>query len=183
MVAEAIEIADVKLIKLRKFADTRGFFCEVFRKRDHEDIDFVQDNFSLSSAVGTIRGLHYQAPPFAQAKLVTVLRGAIFDVAVDMRRGSPTFGAWVGAELSLENSHQLLIPWGFAHGFCTLLPDTIVHYKVDGYYSAAHDRGILWNDPALGIGWPVAAAAAIVSEKDGSLPPLGAIDTPFVHRS
>ncbi|HXQ53715.1 MAG TPA: dTDP-4-dehydrorhamnose 3,5-epimerase [Stellaceae bacterium] len=173
--------SEAKLLTLRKHGDGRGFFCESFRQKDHPGIAFVQDNLSLSAAPGTVRGLHFQSPPFAQAKLVTVLRGAIFDVAVDLRRGSPGYGRWTSAALDAETLNQFLIPAGFAHGFCTLAPDTLVLYKVDAYYSPAHDHGVLWNDPALGIRWPVDPEAAILSEKDRRLPPLSAIDSPFVY--
>lgn len=179
---EALDITDVKLLRVKKFGDSRGFFCEAFTRRTHPGIDFVQDNLSMSAAAGTVRGLHFQSPPFAQTKLVTVVRGAVFDVAVDIRKGSPTFGRWVSAELDSDGLNQLLIPAGFAHGFCTLRPDTLLFYKVDAYYSATHDHGILWNDPALGIPWPVDPAQAILSDKDRSLPRLQDIDTPFVHR-
>jgi dTDP-4-dehydrorhamnose 3,5-epimerase len=176
-----LQIPEVKLLKLDRFSDSRGFFCEMFKRTAHPAVDFVQDNLSVSVKRGTVRGLHYQAPPFAQTKLVTVLRGAVFDVAVDIRKRSPTFGRWVGVELSEGELNQLLIPPGFAHGFCTLAPDTMVLYKVDAYYSPRHDRGILWNDPSLGIAWPVGPAEAILSDKDGRLPPLSAVDSPFAY--
>jgi len=178
-----LEIPEIKQFLPKKFGDSRGFFCEIFTRRHHPGLDFVQDNVSLSADAGTVRGLHFQAPPFAQAKLVTVLRGAVFDVAVDIRQGSPSFGRWVGVELSAETLNQLLIPHGFAHGFCTLLPDTMVHYKVDGYYSPQHDGGILWNDPAIAIAWPVAAEKAILSEKDRRQPRLEAIASPFRYQA
>jgi dTDP-4-dehydrorhamnose 3,5-epimerase len=174
--------SETKLLALQKHSDGRGFFCETFRKEDHTDIDFVQDNVTLSVAQGTVRGLHFQSPPFAQTKLVTVLRGAIFDVALDLRRGSPNFGCWVGTELNAEMRNQLLVPVGFAHGYCTLAPNTLVIYKVDAYYSPDHDRGVLWNDPALGIDWPVNPANAILSEKDRRLPSLSALCSPFLYR-
>jgi dTDP-4-dehydrorhamnose 3,5-epimerase len=176
-----LDIPEVKHLSLKKFGDSRGFFCETFVRRDHPDIDYLQDNLSFSADAGTVRGLHYQEPPFAQTKLVTVLRGAAYDVAVDIRRGSPTFGRWVGVELSLEKLNQILVPRGFAHGFCTLAPDTIVHYKVDSYYSPQHDRGILWDDPALAVPWPVATPKAILSDKDRRQPRLAEIDSPFSY--
>ena len=177
----ALDIPEVTQLSLEKFCDSRGFFCETFVRRNYPDIDFLQDNLSLSADAGTVRGLHYQEPPFAQTKLVTVLHGAAFGVAVDIRRGSPTFGRWVGVELSVETLNQILIPRGFAHGFCTLVPDTMVHYKVDSYYSPQHDRGILWDDPALAIPWPVAAPKAILSDKDRRQPRLAEIDSPFSY--
>jgi dTDP-4-dehydrorhamnose 3,5-epimerase len=134
------------------------------------DLDFVQDNPSLSRASGTIRGLHYQGHPFAQDKLIRVVSGRIFDVAVDIRRSSPTFGKWVGVEISADKWNQVLIPVGFAHGFCTLEPDTEVIYKVTNYYSRQHDFGIRWNDPDLKVGWPVPESQAHLSEKDEQLP-------------
>ncbi len=181
METASLAIPEVKLFSPRKFADSRGFFCETFTRRSHPESDFLQDNLSLSRDAGTVRGLHYQAPPFAQAKLVTVLSGAIYDVAVDFRRGSPSYGQWVAAELTAEKLNQLLVPRGFLHGFCTLAPETMVLYKVDAYYSAAHDRGILWNDPAIGIPWPVDAARAVLSDKDRRHPPLAEVASPFVY--
>ena len=182
---EETAIPGVRVVKPRRFGDTRGYFAETFNRRALAetgiDIDFVQDNESLSATPGTVRGLHFQTPGFAQTKLVRVLTGAILDVAVDIRRGSPTFGVHVAVELSAENGKQLLIPKGFAHGFCTLAPDTCVFYKVDAYYSQTHDAGILWNDPALAIDWPVKPGAATLSEKDARLPRMADFTTPFVH--
>lgn len=132
--------------------------------------NFIQDNHSLSAEVGVLRGLHYQLNPKSQTKLIRVLSGAIYDVIVDIRLNSPTFGQWVGVILSEYNKRQLLVPKGFAHGFCTLVPNTQVLYKVDEYYSPENDRGILWNDPALGIGWPT--SSAILSDKDQRHPLL-----------
>jgi dTDP-4-dehydrorhamnose 3,5-epimerase len=159
-----------------KFADERGYFSEVFNRAEFAklgiDVDFVQDNQSMSRAVGTVRGLHFQAAPFAQAKLVRVLRGAIFDVAVDIRVGSPAYGKHVGVVVSAKGGNQVFVPKGFAHGFCTIEPDTEVLYKVDAPYAVDHEHGILWNDPDLGIDWPIDPAAATVSEKDRKLPRL-----------
>jgi dTDP-4-dehydrorhamnose 3,5-epimerase len=178
------EIPDVRILTPRRFGDDRGFFSETYnRKRFVEagiDTAFVQDNHSWSAKVGTVRGLHYQSPPFAQDKLVRVVRGRILDVAVDIRRSSPTYGRYVAVELSTENWQQLLVPIGFAHGFCTLEPDTEVIYKVSAYYSAAHDHGLAWNDPALGIAWPVEAAEATLADKDRRHPLLSDLASPFV---
>ena len=168
------EIAEVKLIKPVRHVDARGFFSEVFKEsalREHGfDIHFVQDNHSLSASKGVVRGLHFQIPPFDQAKLLRVTAGSIFDVAVDIRSGSASFGRHVSAVLSATDWNQILIPEGFAHGYCTLEPDTEVLYKVSAYYSAEHDRGLLWNDPALGIAWPVSAARTSMSDKDRTHP-------------
>ncbi len=173
---QALSIPDVKLIKTPRISDARGYFCETFQRADFAaqglDNEFFQDNQSCSSRPGTVRGLHFQRPPFAQTKLVRVLRGSIFDVAVDLRRSSPNFGMHTAIELSSEGNEQLFIPAGFAHGFCTLEPDTVVFYKVDQVYSAAHDGGVNWADSELGIEWPVASAEAILSEKDRGLPML-----------
>lgn len=154
--------------------DHRGFFMESYNERIMQQLgvkyDFVQDNQSLSVEPGILRGLHYQLNPKSQTKLVRVLTGAIYDVILDIRRSSPTFGQWVGVILSEYNKRQLLVPKGFAHGFCTLIPNTQVLYKVDEYYSPENDRGILWNDPALAIDWPV--SEPLLSDKDGRHPTL-----------
>jgi dTDP-4-dehydrorhamnose 3,5-epimerase len=134
------------------------------------DLDFVQDNHSRSAGRGTLRGLHFQSPPYAQSKLVRVLRGAILDVAVDIRHGSPSFGRHVTVELTADSWQQLLVPKGFAHGFVTLLPDTEVFYKVDAYYAAQHDMGVLWNDPDLAIAWPMRGDEVVLSDKDRAQP-------------
>src|SRR5690348_4062077 len=152
------DISGIKLIAPKRFNDARGYFEESWSDRlfreTIENLTFVQDNQSGSRLKGTIRGLHFQRPPFAQAKLIRVLRGSIFDVAVDLRRSSPTFARHVAIELNDDGDEQLLIPAGFAHGFCTLEPDTVVFYKVDQIYSAAHDGGVNWADPELAIEWP-----------------------------
>lgn len=154
--------------------DERGFFMESYNehlfKQQGIIYNFIQDNHSLSSEAGVIRGLHYQLYPKAQAKLVRVLSGAIYDVIVDIRKNSQTFGQWIGVILSEYNKHQLIVPPGFAHGFCTLVPGTQVLYKVDEYYSPEHDRGILWSDPILGIDWPT--SRPILSDKDQRHPVL-----------
>ena len=164
----------VKLIRTTSFDDARGAFCETYNRQrffDSDiDLDFVQDNQSYSAEAGTIRGLHFQSPPMAQAKLVRVVRGSILDVAVDLRRSSPTYGKWVAERLSADDGRQLLIPVGFAHGFCTLEPDTHVFYKVTSHYSPANDLGIAWDDADLGIDWPVAAGNAVLSDRDARLP-------------
>ncbi|MDE2579758.1 MAG: dTDP-4-dehydrorhamnose 3,5-epimerase [Hyphomicrobiales bacterium] len=183
MIVEATAIPAVKIVTPKKHGDERGFFSETYNKQDFEEaglhFDFVQDNHSLSAPAGTIRGLHYQTPPFAQDKLIRVLRGAILDVAVDIRRSSPTFGRHVAVELSAANWRQLLVPIGFAHGFCTLQPDTEVAYKTTNFYSAAHDFGLLWDDPDLAIAWPVPAGEALLSPKDRKQPRLAAATALF----
>jgi len=162
------------LISPPRHQDARGFLSEAYRDARYRDagIDahFVQDNISWSADAGTVRGLHFQRPPGAQAKLVQVLRGALLDVVVDLRRGSPTYGRHETVELSAETGRQLFVPVGFAHGLCTLRPDTLVFYKVSHPYSAADDAGIAWDDPDLGIAWPVARDGAILSDKDRRLP-------------
>ena len=179
------EIADVKLIKPVRHVDTRGFFSEVFKenalRENGIDTHFVQDNHSLSASKGVVRGLHFQIPPFAQAKLLRVTAGSIFDVAVDIRWGSPTFGRHVSAVLSAADWNQIFIPEGFAHGYCTLEPNTEVIYKVNAYYSPEHDRGLLWNDPALGIAWPVSAEEALLSGKDLEHPVLSCLPRFFQY--
>lgn len=169
-------IPDVKLLLPKQLRDSRGFFSEVYSRKALRDVgidaDFLQDNHSLSVEKGVLRGLHYQLPPQAQDKLVRVVRGSILDVAVDVRRGSPTFGRHVTAQLSAENWRQVYIPAGFAHGFVTLEANTEVLYKVTAFYSPVHERGIRWNDPALGIDWGVSEADAILSDRDRRHPPL-----------
>ena len=170
------EIPDVKLIVPKKFGDDRGFFVETFSQpklAEHGvELSVVQDNHSLSRQVGTVRGLHFQIGPFAQHKLIRVTRGAIFDVAVDIRTGSPTFGRHVAVTLSADNETQIFVPIGFAHGFCTIEPDTEVMYKVSAPYSPEHDRGIYWADPQLVIAWPIASEQAMLSDKDKRNPVL-----------
>jgi len=179
-----LEIPDVKVLRPKRHGDARGFFSETWSRATMEaagiDIDFVQDNQSLSAARGTVRGLHFQTPPHPQAKLLRVIRGAVFDVAVDLRRGSPSYGRHAGAVISAEEWNQILVPVGFAHGFMTLEPDTEVIYKVSGIYSPEHDAGILWNDPDLGIAWP-AGMEPVLSDKDRVQPRLRDFDTPFIY--
>lgn len=169
-------LPEVKLIETPRFGDSRGFFSETYNRRAFAeagiDAVFVQDNYSLSVARGTLRGLHFQAHPFAQAKLVRVARGRIVDVAVDIRHGSPTFGKHVSVILSGEEGRQILIPVGFAHGLATLEADTEVVYKVSNFYSAEHDKGVSWNDPALGIDWQLGDVEVVLSDKDRRHPRL-----------
>ena len=183
MQVEHLNIPDVRLLSPRKHGDRRGFFSETYNRKALAvfgiDIDFVQDNHSYSADKGTVRGLHFQTPPFAQDKLVRVARGAVFDIAVDLRRSSPTYGRHVSAVLTAEAWNQILVPIGFAHGFMTLEPDTEVIYKVSNYYAPDHDKGLLWNDPALGINWPIPDDEAVFSEKDRKLPRLAELVTPF----
>lgn len=173
---ESLAIPEVRIIRPKRHGDARGFFSETWSRRALAgagiDIDFVQDNHAFSAEAGTVRGLHFQTPPFAQAKLVRVVRGAILDVAVDIRAGSPTYGRHVTAVISAENWDQILVPAGFAHGLATLEPGTEVLYKVSAPYSPDHDEGLLWNDPALGIDWRLGEAEAIVSDKDRRQPVL-----------
>ena len=169
-------LAGVRILEPQVFGDTRGWFMESWSKKKMEDagiiVDFVQDNHSFSAQKGTLRGLHYQLNPMAQAKLLRVSRGAIFDVAVDIRRGSPTYAKWVGVELSAENSRQLFIPRGFAHGFITLTDDVEVQYKADNFYAPACDGNIRWDDPEIGVKWPL--VPVVRSEKDANAPLLSA---------
>jgi dTDP-4-dehydrorhamnose 3,5-epimerase len=167
-------LPEIRLITPKRFSDERGFFSETWNersfRRDVADVTFCQDNQSFSAKRGTVRGLHFQKSPFAQGKLVRVVRGSIYDLAVDIRPSSSTFGQHIAVTLSAEDGGQLWIPPGFLHGFCTLENDTEVFYKVTAYYSAEHDAGVLWNDEALSIDWPIDPATAIVSEKDRRLP-------------
>ncbi|MCJ2086544.1 dTDP-4-dehydrorhamnose 3,5-epimerase [Methylobacterium sp. E-005] len=177
------EIPDVKRIVPKRLGDARGWFSETFRVDAMERAGiintFIQDNQSFSAPQGTIRGLHFQIAPRAQAKLIRVLQGAILDVAVDIRSGSPTYGKYIAVTLDAETGGQLLIPHGFAHGFCTLTPDVMVAYKVDEYYSPEHDRSLAWNDPDIGIPWPVSAETAILSDKDRRAPKLAELGSVF----
>ena len=174
-------LTDVVLIEPQVFADGRGWFLEAFRRSEFEFFgirgDFRQDNHSCSAVRGVLRGLHYQKQPMAQGKLVRCLAGAIYDVVVDIRRGAPTYGRWVATELSAVNRRMLWVPPGFAHGFCTLEPETEVLYKTTAEYSGAHDRGIRWNDPALAIEWPT--RSPILSDKDAAAPLLADADNDF----
>ncbi|MEO1493929.1 MAG: dTDP-4-dehydrorhamnose 3,5-epimerase [Pseudomonadota bacterium] len=171
----------VLLLEPRRFGDARGFFSESWNRKTLAahgiEIDFVQDNHSVSATVGTVRGLHFQSPPHAQAKLVRCGRGALFDVAVDIRKGSPTYGQWVGYELSHDNGLQLLIPAGFLHGFVTRAPDTEILYKCSDYYAPDCDGAVAWN--SCGIDWGL-TGDAILSDKDAAAPALADFDSPFV---
>lgn len=171
-----LQIPDVLLITPRRFADNRGYFVETWSKAAFEGVginaDFVQDNQSSSTSAGTVRGLHFQSAPFEQAKLVRVLRGSIFDVAVDLRPASPSFGRWCTAELSSDGGEQLFLPRGFAHGLLTLEPETVVAYKVDAPYSREHEGGIRWDDTTLDIPWPSVVGQPVISQKDLKLPLL-----------
>lgn len=183
MQVESLAIPDVKIITPRKFGDHRGFFSETYSKPAFEaaglQLDFVQDNHSMSAPVGVLRGLHFQVPPYAQDKLVRVVRGRIFDVAVDIRHGSPTFGKWVGAEISAEAWNQILVPIGFAHGFVTLEPDTEVIYKVTAPYAPEHDRGLAWDDPDIAVAWPLDGIQPTLSDKDTRHPRLADLPAHF----
>lgn len=185
MLVTKTEIPEVLLVEPRRFGDNRGFFSEVFNAKllaEHiGPLEFVQDNHSLSEKKHTLRGIHFQAPPFAQDKLVRCVKGAILDIAVDLRAGSPTFGKSICEELSAENWCQLFVPKGFGHAFLTLTDNCEVIYKVTDYYAPDHDGGIIWNDPDLAIAWGLDGDAQVeLSAKDGQLPRLAQFSTPFV---
>jgi dTDP-4-dehydrorhamnose 3,5-epimerase len=169
-----LAIPDIKLITPKAHIDRRGSFCETWNQRDLEHAgvycNVVQDNHVVSNSAGTLRGLHFQSEPYAQGKLIRVTKGRIFDVAVDLRPGSATFGQWVGQEIDCHGGEQLWIPPGFAHGYCTLEPQTEVIYKVDNYYNPSAEDGIRWDDPDLGLAWPVPGVGPVVSSKDRALP-------------
>jgi dTDP-4-dehydrorhamnose 3,5-epimerase len=169
----------------RKFSDSRGWFTETYNFARYSELNirdiFVQDNHSQSVSVGTVRGLHFQKPPFAQAKLVRCTKGAVWDVAVDLRRASPTFGEWIGTTLDADKGEQLYIPSGFGHGFVTLTPDVEFSYKVSAFYNADADAGISWIDQDLAIAWPLSNSSAVVSDKDARLPLLRTFDTDFPY--
>lgn len=179
MRARELELPDVYEITLDSHIDERGSFAETFRddwfRREIAPYSFVQENQSFSAHTGTLRGLHYQRAPMAQGKLVRCLAGAIFDVAVDIRPHSPAYGKWIGLRLTQKAANQLWIPPGFLHGFCTLEPDTVVSYRVTRYYSAAHDAGVQWDDPDIGVSWPDLADPASLSPKDRQQPGFRAL--------
>ncbi|MCV3273784.1 dTDP-4-dehydrorhamnose 3,5-epimerase [Roseobacter sinensis] len=185
MVIEKTRLEGVFILTPKRFGDARGFFSESWnRQRMAEaglDYDWVQDNHSLSMQVGTVRGLHFQAPPHAQDKLVRCGRGVLYDVAVDIRRGSPTYGQWVGAELSFENGKQLLVPAGFLHGFVTRAPETEILYKCSDYYAPECDGAVRFDCPQIGIEWGLGDIEPVLSEKDAAAPGLAAFDSPFVY--
>ncbi len=182
MQIETTKLPGVLILTPKRFGDARGFFSESWNRRVMAaaglDYDFVQDNHSMSSARGTLRGLHYQAPPHAQGKLVRCGRGRLFDVAVDIRKGAPTYGAWVGVELSYENGRQLMIPAGFLHGFVTREPETEIIYKCSDYYDPQADGAVRWD--SCGIAWDLGGTEPVLSEKDAAAVPLSAFDSPFV---
>lgn len=167
----------------RKIEDERGYFSEIFRQDSFAEhvrgTQFVQDNQSLSVRAGTVRGLHFQAQPFQQGKLVRCLTGRLVDIVVDVRQGSKTYGRWLSVVLSPELNNQLWVPVGFAHGFCTLEPNTVISYRVTNYYSAEHDKGVAWNDPEIGIGWPPVADPDTLSAKDRRQPRLAELPQHF----
>ena len=177
------EIADVKIFTPKVFQDERGYFTETYTQSKFDahisGLNFIQDNESYSRQAYTVRGLHYQAPPFAQDKLVRVVSGRIFDVAVDIRKDSPSFGAWVGVELSAENKKQLLVPKGFLHGFMTLEPHTTVAYKVTAFYNAPSDGAVFWRSDQLAIDWPTSNQEAVLSSKDAAAPRFEDFTSPF----
>ncbi|MDA0742724.1 MAG: dTDP-4-dehydrorhamnose 3,5-epimerase [Proteobacteria bacterium] len=173
------------LLRAPRFGDARGWFSETYSEARAAaagiDVRFVQDNQSFSAQAGTIRGLHFQAPPHAQAKLVRCIHGSIMDYAVDIRRGSPTYGDWVSARLSADGGEQLFVPIGFAHAFITLEPDVEIAYKVSDMYAPDCDGGLLWNDPAINIDWPLPPSGPVLSDKDRSLPTLMEFESPFEY--
>ena len=179
------KLKDVKIIETKVFGDHRGFFTESYSKETFNEADimheFIQDNYSLSVEPGVLRGMHFQTPDKGQTKLIRATTGIIYDVLVDIRKGSPTYGLWEGYILSEYNHRQLLVPKGFAHGFVTLTPNCNVQYKVDEYYSPEHDGGIAFDDPAIGIEWPMPIEKMILSDKDTKHPTLSELDNPFIY--
>ena len=186
MRVEQTDLPDALLLEPARHGDARGFFSESWNKstllQHGVELDFVQDNHSFSQAAGTVRGLHFQSPPHAQAKLVRCGKGALFDVAVDIRKGSPTYGKWVGFDLTFENGLQLLVPAGFLHGFVTLQPDTEIIYKCTDHYAPDCDGAVRFDDPDIGIDWPL-TGDAVLSDKDAAAPLLRDFDSPFIWES
>lgn len=184
MVVDETNLAGIRVITPSRFGDHRGFFAESYNKERYAEVgvlaDFVQDNHSLSATKGTVRGLHFQGPPRAQAKLVRCGRGAMFDVAVDIRRGSPTYGHWTAHELTADNGVQLYIPAGFAHGFVTLQADTEIVYKCSDYYAPETEGSLRWDDPDIGIDWPL-TGAPVLSEKDANAPLFAELNSSFTN--
>src|SRR4051794_4884588 len=184
MEIKALDLPGVLLLRPRRFADSRGYFTETYNEKTFSAagvaVKFVQDNQSYSASRGTIRGLHFQLPPATQSKLVRVLQGSVYDVAVDLRVGSPTYGSWEGANLTAEGGEQLFVPRGFAHAFCTLEPNTMVAYKVDDFYAPECDSGLIWNDPAFQIKWPL-EGDALLSNKDATLGHFSDFKSPFTY--
>lgn len=187
MKVTSLDLPEVRIIEPRIFGDARGWFSETYKDSALEaagiEVGFVQDNHSYSQAAGTLRGLHYQAPPYAQDKLVRVVRGAVLDVVVDARRGSPRFGRWVSAELSAENARQIFVPKGFLHGFLTLTAGTEVIYKVSNYYSKECDGSVRYDSPELAIDWQDYGAQPVLSEKDLSAPSWSQFESPFTFEA
>lgn len=186
MQVEDTKLSGVKVITPNRFGDHRGFFSESYSRQALAargiDLEFVQDNHSVSATVGTVRGLHFQSPPHAQTKLVRCGKGALLDVAVDIRSGSPTYGQWVAEELSFDNGKQLLVPAGFAHGFITRQPDTEIIYKCSDYYAPDCEGALLWSDPDIGIDWGISAGTEpVLSGKDAIAPGLSGFDSPFIY--
>jgi dTDP-4-dehydrorhamnose 3,5-epimerase len=186
MTIRELEIPAVKLIVPKRFCDARGYFSETWTERlfreEIANVTFVQDNQSMSASRGTLRGLHFQKPPYAQGKLVRVLRGSIYDVTVDIRTGSPTYGNYVAVILNAGEGAQLWVPSGFLHGFCTLEDETEVFYKVTAYYSPSHDAGVLWCDPDLNINWPIGPESVVLSDKDRRHPRLRDLPELFQYK-
>jgi dTDP-4-dehydrorhamnose 3,5-epimerase len=186
MEIKAVDLPGVVLLRPRRFADARGYFAETYNEKTFSAagvaVQFVQDNQSYSVRRGTVRGLHFQRPPAAQSKLVRVLQGSVYDVAVDLRAGSPFYGQWCGETLTATGGEQLFVPRGFAHAFCTLEPDTVVAYKVDEFYAPDCDSGLIWNDPDLAIDWPVAADEVVLSDKDLKLGRFADFVSPFSYQ-
>jgi dTDP-4-dehydrorhamnose 3,5-epimerase len=185
MECKPLDLPGAMVLRPRRFSDARGYFTETYNEKTFSaagiTAKFVQDNQSYSARRGTIRGLHFQLPPAAQSKLVRVLQGSVYDVAIDLRMGSPAYGRWQGETLTASGGEQLFVPRGFAHAFCTLEPDTVVAYKVDEFYAPSCDSGLIWNDPTLAIKWPVAPDEVVLSDKDLKLGRFADFKSPFTY--